>query len=54
MTPEGVGQERREMKEFVFIAKEIIKAENEDDARIDLIQKMDEHNICWELEIDDV
>ena len=39
-----------EMKTFRFLAEVVIKTENEDDARMELINLMDEHNIYWELE----
>ncbi len=35
---------------FTFFAQVDIEAENEDDARIDLINLMDEHDILWEKE----
>jgi len=41
---------KRPKKTFRFLAEVIIEAENENDARIDLINLMDEHNILWELE----
>ncbi|GAH15904.1 unnamed protein product [marine sediment metagenome] len=38
------------MKKFIYFAKVIIEAKNEDDAQIELINLMDEHNIYWEKE----
>ncbi len=38
-----------EMKTFNFFADVIIQAENEEDARIELTNLMDEHEIYWEL-----
>ena len=39
-----------EKKLFNCTAEVEIKAEDEDDARIELIFKMDEHDISWEVE----
>jgi len=38
------------MKEFIYNAQVVIKAENEDDAQIELIDLMDKHDIFWEKE----
>jgi len=38
------------MRKFTFFAEVNIEAENEDDARIELINLMDKHDILWELE----
>ena len=38
------------MKKFIYTATVEIEADNEDDAYIELIIKMDDHDIDWELE----
>ena len=38
------------MKKFICFTTLYIEAEDEDDARIELIIKMDDHDICWEVE----
>ncbi len=41
------------MKKFICTARIIeIEAENEDDARIELIFKMDAHDITWDVDED--
>ena len=38
------------MTKYIYNATVEIEAENEEDARCELICKMDEHDIYWELE----
>ncbi len=38
------------MKKFICTTTIEIEAEDEDDARIELIFKMDAHDISWEIE----
>jgi len=38
------------MKKFTYLAKVVIKAENADDAQIELVNLMDKHDIYWELQ----
>ena len=40
------------MKTFKYFAEITIKAENEDDAQIEIINLMDKHDIVWEKEND--
>ena len=40
----------RTLETFVFIAEVKVKAENEADARIELLDLMNAHDIYWELE----
>lgn len=41
------------MKKFIYTAEVVIEAENKEDAQIEIIFKMNEHDICWEVEIQD-
>lgn len=41
------------MKKFICIAEVVVEAEDEDDARIELLCKMDDHDISWEVEEDE-
>lgn len=38
------------MSKFIFTASVEVEGEDEDDARIELLIKMDDHDICWEME----
>ncbi len=38
------------MSKFIFTASVEVEGEDEDDARIELLIKMDDHDIIWELE----
>ena len=38
------------MKKFICTTTIEIEAEDEDDARIELLIRMDDHNISWEVE----
>ena len=38
------------MKKFICETTIMIEAEDEDDARIELLIKMDDHDICWRVE----
>lgn len=37
------------MADFIFTANVEIDAESEEDAQIELLGRMDKHDICWEL-----
>ena len=38
------------MSKYIFFAEVEVEAIDEDDARIELLIKMDDHDIAWELE----
>lgn len=39
------------MNKYTYSTEIVIKAENKEDADIELIQKMDDHDIEWEFEL---
>jgi len=51
--PQHSMRKKTSMKKFICNTTIEIEAENEDDARIELIFKMDAHDICWEVEESD-
>lgn len=48
--PELLERRVGDMKKFICTADVVIEAEDEDDARIELLIKMDDHDIYWDVE----